>query len=478
MREDVHNFVTNMLTVDKPFVLPRAVRSYVAPHKVTYKIPVVPALTTTVGALIVRPNLETFLQTAEVTSTAAVPLVVDQNSVDWSWNANDQGSGICIDVPFSLGPGVIKSTSLVSALGFTHFSDANNQLKTGFKYYEGVFNLSAADFSVSVSNPDNSTMSVQILFYSIGTDGNLSAPSNGGVASFVVPGNDVGSALYSSLNTATWRTNVLAGKGFAIVLQVLNASTIGRVPHGFTLSLSGNMTIASAGALVWKNYSFFDISPASGTILRSQYQLATRHCTTGLISTFTNCSNQFAKGGQIWAAQLPGDSFSLLPGSATALKAFLGERQQNALVGVDLSDGASWSYTPEKIQDWFFQQKAEIDPYNGNPFDLPYFCLAYDLSGIQTGSYQAVFDLHGAIMYEYITTDISSMQVLPECDVIDLLKYILMELPAQNHVTSNPHHLKDIWNKATDFVKSPAGRALIKKGLEIGAETLLPMLLL
>ena len=472
VERDLNEFVQNMLTVDKPFVLPRAVRTWVAPHKFNYKFPVIPAPTSTKGALIVRPSFDAFLQLAEVGTVPPQPFVIDQPKVGFAWNANDQGAGITMDVPIITGGTAIKSTTQ-SINGYTHFSDSSNSLKSGFKGYEGVFTISAADVTVRVDNPDNATMLWNVYFASLPTGSGLSVDAIAGGASL---GNSVGQLTVLQSALATWRANVLAGRGFAIMFEVTNASTVGRVPLHFSFNLSGP-TITVGSAVLWKNYSFWELSPSSGSLLQQQYTLSSRHCTTGLRATFTNCSNSFAKGGQIWAAQLPGNSYSDLPGTIDGLKAFLGERQNNSLTGVDLTDGASWSYTPEKIQDWFFQQKAAEDPYNGNPLDLPYFALAYDLSGVLgTAGYQAVFDLHGAMMVEYITVDTSSFTTLPPSDVVGLLQHLLMELPAHNHVSSNPHHLKEIAKSAMEFVKSPAGRNVLSKIGKLGM-SLAPLLL-
>lgn len=474
MENDLNDFVQNLLTVDKPFVLPRAVRTWVAPHKFDYKFPVIPAASSTKGALIVRPAFDAFLQTAEVGTSAAIPFVLNQPKLSFAWDSNSQGSGISQDVPIEVGGVAIKSTTQTSN-GFTHFSESSKSLKSGFKAYEGTFTISPADMVIRTDNPDNATMTWNLHFLSlppaVGAYPNFDYTIAGSSA-----GNSVGTITATSANLASWRSNVLAGRGFAIVFEVTNPGTIGRVPLHFTLQLTGP-TITVGSAVLWKNYSFWELSPSSGALLQQQFILASRHCTTGLRATFSNCSNQFAKGGQIWAAQLPGNSYSDLPGTIDGLKAFLGERQNNNLKGVDLSEGASWSYTPEKIQDWFFQEKAIDDPYNGNPLDLPYFALAYDLSGVLgTAGYQAVFDLNGAIMVEYITVDTSSFTTLPPSDVVGLLQHLLMELPAHNHVTSNPHHLREIAKSAMNFVKSPAGREVLSKIGKLGM-SLAPLLL-
>ena len=106
----------------------------------------------------------------------------------------------------------------------------------------------------------------------------------------------------------------------------------------------------------------------------------------------------------MYAAQFPGDSFQRIPGNIDEMIAVISSQTKDKLETSDLALGSSWSFKPEKIQGWYFEASDSIDPYNGSPRNLPFFVGVWDVKGLDV---TPVFNIHGSIVMELLSTDIS-----------------------------------------------------------------------
>ena len=142
----------------------------------------------------------------------------------------------------------------------------------------------------------------------------------------------------------------------------------------------------------------------------------------------------------MYAAQFPGDSFQRIPGNIDAMIAVISSQTKDKLEASDLTLGSSWSFKPEKIQDWYFEASDSIDPYNGSPRNLPFFVGVWDVKGLDV---TPVFNIHGSIVMELLSTDISLTYFNPPV-VPGAQEQLLAMLSQINTVTTNDFHIRDI----------------------------------
>ena len=465
-RADLEAFVKNVLTVDKPFVVPRDVATNVAVKKFDYAHKIVPQANQSQGAFMVRPNAEAFLSiAAQVDDT--VPNYAQNNPeaiADYTYNTV-VGAIMSFDQSLHLlDKTVVKSSTATGGIIGYHFSATNKKLTPGLKYYPGTWQFdSSQGLTFNVKNTCSSSQSYSALAGYIDLNG-TAVLSHQSVA-VSVPKGATSTITVSSASAADFYSKVAnpsVSKGFWMAVQNANLSPV-KMPSGFDIYVNNNLPYMLTG-LVWKHYTLWDVLGVDSVIARAQYENCSRSCVTACRATFSNFSNLFAKGGIMYAAQFPGDSFQRIPGNIDEMIAVISSQTKDKLETSDLTLGSSWSFKPEKIQDWYFEASDSIDPYNGSPRNLPFFVGVWDVKGLDV---TPVFNIHGSIVMELLSTDISLTYFNPPV-VPGAQEQLLAMLSQINTVTTNDFHVRDIAKQVHKVLSSEAFQDTASKVFNTG----------
>jgi hypothetical protein len=262
-------------------------------------------------------------------------------------------------------------------------------------------------------------------------------------------------------------------QGFVLGYEV-TGGVLGSTPNGWQVSVQipGITSVANA-TLTWTQYSLWQMINDVSGVAQMQYRAAERHCVTGVSFLFQNLTALLQRGGSIYAARLPGDTYPI-PGTVQSIIALVSSQTHHKLTEHDLSKGMHWSYTPEKIQDWMFQQRVSDDPYSGNPLNTPFLVMAFNFNGITPGA-QPNFSMSGGLSLEMLTTDVSNtfIKSLTCPGLYELLCEELSQVPV---LCENPDHLKNALACAKRVVTSDAFKLFAKQMVSAGVK-LAPQLL-
>jgi hypothetical protein len=470
-RDNVEDFVENMLTLEKPFILPREVPTPVAPHLFGYSVKVSPPAGVTRGAMIVRPSPDAFLDFAEVEDQSATPLLIAQSS---EFSFAPVAGELTLDQTLILPAGHVKCSTATSGITGYHLSNSTYSEKLGLKYYPGNWTFSANDIILTVYNPNSQAFTVTFDGGVVQTNGNAVNSFNSGATvcnAKAMTNITVAAATAGWVTLRTLAADPAQSKGFWFGLTI-TANLPSRMSAGFQMSVSGP-TITGADQIIWNRKTLWDVLGARGAVAKQQFDSAARHCVTGMNCIFSNVSNKFANAGSIYACRFPGDTFEQLPGSLDDLIALISSQVHHKLETYTLEFGASYAHTPEKVQDWFFQEKVEEDPYNGNPLNLPYMVLVWDASVADAAL--PVFNVHGRIMLEYLTTDISNVFFMAPVDP-GLRELLICELSQYNTLAENPDHLKKFAEVAKRVATSDTAKKFYRTAINAGVK-LAPLIL-
>lgn len=460
----VEDLLYNILTCDKQLILPRPVGNFVAPHNFPFSFDVSPPTGILEGAIIVRPNSEVFLQSTTATPTNPIPLDIS-NIEDYAFSAQ---AVVTLDANWVTPSGVIKCSTASSGQSAYHFSNSAKKLVNGLKYYPGQYTMSAADIVVRVFNPNSQPINVGLELGIVNSAGMAGTSAN--VAKVALPANTLTGITFPQATAAAWRVACTTSAGFYIALN-MDAGT--KIAQGFKASIDPAYLVTPISSLTWSNYSLWDVLGPEALNAQNQFKSADRSCVTALNSVFSNVSNSFANGGTIYAARLPGNSYAKLPGDIQSLIRLISAQSHHKLETYKLKEGAAWSYTPEKIQDWLFQEPYELDPYGGNPFSLPYLVIVW-VASASTGA-DPVFNLHGRLQMEYLTMDVSNTFVQSPSNAG--LYEVLLEALSQCVVLSeNPQHLKEIAKSVKRVMTSDGMKIFLRNAVGAGVK-LAPMVL-
>jgi len=434
--KETARLVEAILTQNCPYALPRPAGAYVAPHQFSWeKVIQLDTAAKLKTALLVSNNLDNILSIGQpavgATTIPANTTVISMNQV-----SVPQGS-VCYDASLPLGNNqVFKTSTLPLVAGYSHFSSSTNKFAPGFKYYPGT---------VALMNP------VTLTFYN--ASGNAGALTlTAGHVTGGAPVTDITHNIVVAANPALYSYDLSTDPGWAAFIAALGAAqgfwfawafapTNGNMsqPYGFNVSESftGNTILNSP--LIWTKYALWDLM-ADGVVAYAQFQKSARHNVTGQIMTLTNTTSELIKGGSVFAARLPGDTYGDLGNSVDEIISIVSSQVHHKLKSCDLARGMSYSFTPEKLQDWLFERNSNFDPYNGNPENIPYCAIALDAtnSGLNNGN--PTFTLTGTVSVEYLTTDpsnwfVSSPSIEPIFDAI------LNALAQENCLSHNPDHI-------------------------------------
>lgn len=193
----------------------------------------------------------------------------------------------------------------------------------------------------------------------------------------------------------------------------------------------------TAGAdWVWDPQPFFQASEQS---VMEDFRQAEKFSLTAFSALISNTSAQLNKGGSIRAAQLPGGTRDQLPLDPEKLYTFLGNVNSiHTLRSLQLSDGAFWSYHPEKIQDLMFRKHlTPEDTFLYGDNELPYFVVAFKWAA-ESAAPQLNAELN--ICMEYLTNSLVSPKFTSPTDTTRLIELWLTLGNRENHVSHNPNH--------------------------------------
>jgi len=173
------------------------------------------------------------------------------------------------------------------------------------------------------------------------------------------------------------------------------------------------------------------------------------------------------RGGNIYAARLPGDAFPV-PGTVDQIIELVSTQTHDVLKTNRLENGMKYSYAPEKAQDWMFQQHVEQDPYSGNPLNLPFLMVAIQQSGGEAGALLSL-TFQGAITLEYLTTDVSNTFFKSPVDP-ELFALLVRELSQVNLLTENPNHLAHTAEVIKRVLKSDSFKKYARMAIGAGVK--------
>lgn len=470
LRDNTQEFVENMLTLERPFLLPREIPTPVAPHLFSYSVKVSPPVGVTQGAMIIRPSPDAFMDLAEVETVPATLLDINQEMDSYTPNADL----LTIDQTLLLPSGHVKCSTATGGLYGFHYSNSTKSLKPGIKYYPGLYTFSNSDIFLYIYNPNQMNFTADFQIGLVDANGNAVLYANSAPTVCPAKTNTQITIASATAGYATLRANsanAAQSRGFWIGCEI-TANLPGRFAAGEGLRVTGP-TIAMANQIIWNRKSLWDALGSRAVNAKSQFDLASRHSVTGLNCVFSNVSNQFANGGSIYACRLPGDTFEQLPGDLPSLIELISSQTHHKLETYTLENGASYAHTPEKLQDYLFNEKVEVDPYNGNPLNLPYLVLVWDASVANAA--QPVFNIHGRIMLEYLTTDVSNIFFMAPSDP-GLMSVVVNELSRYNTLSENPEHIKHLINVAKKIATSDTAKAFYKVAINTGVKVA-PLLL-
>lgn len=461
------------MTLEDMFLLPRLTRTKVAPHLFRFKLPIVLPSSTggSSGSIILRPSLQEFLQVSSASDNASSLFRIDQ-VVDYSWQSKNQGTGITIDTNLPTPKGLIKTSTSPQA-GYTHFGSAS--LTSGAKYYPGIYSFSDSDLQIDFVNSDQGVLDLTIIFRAITAAGNtITGEVNANYAT-LAHGASSKTILATDLADFYAAAAQADAAGIQIVIKINNANDRGNIPQGFTVDIGADSvapTFSVAQATKWTTRIFFALQPENETVLRAQFDMAERVCVTALEATLTNTSSQLVRGGDIWAAQMPGNSEHRIPGTTEGIQSMLGTRDYNSYSGNNLDKGVHWNYRFEKIQDSFFErpyQPNEIDP-DSNPHNLPYLIISFKTPPVDVSAPGTSLVLSGSVMVEYLTTDVSSPHISSPADAMRLLEVLVSEMSNHPCLHENPTHLQNAARIAKSVATSSTVRALAKMAISAGVQ--------
>lgn len=200
----------------------------------------------------------------------------------------------------------------------------------------------------------------------------------------------------------------------------------------------------------WKTFSLWDIlaNVPGVDVVKRQYYNSQRTCLTGFSALLRNTTAALYKSGSIVGAQLTGGSEQLLPLDAAEFYSYVSSMNDPKVYSGQLNKGLHWFFTPEKIQDYFFNPKVY---QNARPF----LAVSWNAPGVGPDLSELGLCWDFRINIECLTVDISMMKFLPAMDPLGLMELYLTLVSLHNPIGENPGHKAKIKNIITSISKSP-----------------------
>lgn len=466
------DLLEQMLKQETQYIMPRAVGGSVAPHQFQFQTPYTPPVDPASGAvqaaIIFRPDPEIFMEQTLLSPATTGDFKINQD-VEFKFIPNQ--------LPLSLDatvttPDVVKTSTATGSNGY-HFSSSGKKLKTGIKYYSGVWTAPSADLSMKIYNPDSSNFSVSACLGYVNANGVALTVYTTATTVCASKANTTITLDHTALGFTNWQANISNVNSLGLFVGIIFANPPPSVvPSGFqaSITLTG---FTRNQATSWKIFSIWDLldSQTVGNA-RSQFLYASRFSTTGMSVRITNQSVTLNRGGSIYAARFPGDSIP--EGTIDGLIGTISSQTHHKLRTVDLAKGANLPWTPEKIQDWMFLEHVERDPYGSDPLNKPYIVVAMDFTGFVPGSIPS-FVISGGLSMEYLTTDISNTFLKsPSC--VELIELLAMEIGNLETFSENPEHEQHIKELVKRVMTSDNVKKFTRNVISAGVK-LAPMVL-
>jgi hypothetical protein len=459
---NVKALVSAILDQKDSYVLPRYAGAQVAPHQFAwqynYNLDSVEKLQ---SAFIITNNPDALLIIGNETgSQINIPNATynSEPGVPCSYPL----APICIDYSLRTSSGETYKSTNTDLAGYAHWSTARTAFVGGFKYYAGrVANID--DLIPSFYNASGNAGSV--IFTAGVVNGTTINPEIIHTATMtqVV----VGYQYQMSVNANWVAFQTAASTADGIYITVTPAFTSGNYtqPQGNNVGCYFEQYEIDSPT-TWKELSLWSLM-ADGQIARAQFEKAARHNVTGQICTMSNNTAQLIKGGSVYAARLPGNTYDDLGGTIKSIIKVTSSQVHHKLEGSDLARGVSYSFTPEKVQDWLFERTKINDPYQGNPANLPYCAIAIDAtnSGLANGT--PSFTFTGKLSIEYLTTDPSNWFTSSPGNSL-LFDAILNAMARENCVSCNPDHISHIKNVVSKIMTSDNLKLVLKTMINAG----------
>lgn len=435
MESEIQEYVEKYLSQDCLIVLPRPVGNSVAPHRYHCNVEknVSPGKR---GAFLFTGDLDAMLWQGEIEADTEY---TNLNLVDELPRVSTAPPTILsLDQSISVGSKVIKCSTAAGGVQGCHYSNNDYSFKNGLKFYPGNWNLLSSAVRMGVKNTSKTAITPTFYLGHIDLDRKA-----------VLDYSETGASIAAGATTMTLLNDTAPEFG-TWADNIANTNISKGVWFGYTLS--GDLTmysgaqylltladIAHLGPTQWTKYSLWNLIE-NGSVAKAQYESSARHCVTGQRCTFTNTTPELSKGGNIYGAKLPGNSYQDLPGDYDSLRALLSSQPTNYLRTHELATGCNYSFTPEKQSDWEFVPRTSEDPILGNAKNLPYYACCYDATSISETS-TFVFDISTTV--EYLSTDPSNLFFTSHANATFYFA-LLNELSMHTCVSENPDHFKMI----------------------------------
>ena len=457
---NVRELIEAILLQRKPYVLPRYAGAYVAPHQYRWKKQITLDSDLKLRtAFLITNDLNGLLHTGTAEYTDAV--MEDKAYSSYPGVAVQYPlTTICQDSSLELlgGSEFIKSSSLPVG-GYVHWSRNTNKFVPGFKYYPGTWNNAPSKLKASFYNTQNPPVG-SVTF-------TLGSVHNG----IVAPAITRTQAIVSGVNAYDFATD----PGFSAFATEMSDYSGWYLTYAFTAVQNesyGNylgieiaeMVVASP--MVWRTESLWQLMTDS-EIAQAQYYKASRHNVTGNAVTLTNTTAPIYKGGTIYAARLPGNSYEKIGGTLNDVIKVISCQTDHVLESSSLEFGMHYSFTPEKIQDWLFERDVKLDPFAGNPENIPFCAVAIDATGISGGSPTLTFT--GIVSVEYLTVDPSNWKVSSPSNSA-IFDAVLNALASENCLSENPDHLDHIAKVVRRVMTSDNMKYALKSLVQAGVK--------
>lgn len=436
--KNVHNLVEAIVRQDKPYILPRPAGSFVCPHQITIN----KEIKVSNADIVAGNGRRAIIVTNDPNNILIVGSATAYNFSQYAaseWIEQDITAG---DVLYQTGPlqttsgeYVFPVPSIVAQCPAGYFfvkESEHNWIRVDGRCVYPFRVVSAGNLkqlAVTQGNTD------QINF----TYGCL------GIAGNVLYTKTVLTTAVSKVASYDWA----ADGAFSTFLS----ASLNAIATYFYCSPVADIQIQETQVntdavcttkLGYTGYSLWELTGQDSSVLYAQYAKSQLFNPTGLRALFQNLTPGAAEGGAVYGARLPSHSFKNLPGTMDGLIGFVSSQKHHVLRENKLAKGANYVYTPEKVQDYFFQQplllEDEIDvrqPFGVSVLDPPNL-LSSDF----------ILNINLTYSYELITTDISAT-LWPSASSEVLMNQLLYALSKENGWSENPNHLKH----AADMVK-------------------------
>jgi predicted outer membrane repeat protein len=464
--KNVQDLVDAILTQRRAYVLPRYVGTPVAPHQFSWKKTL--SLDTAEklkGCFTISNDTDRLLSLGFPDVAGQIVAKENYNSAPGQACTVPTGSNIMVDYTLLTTTGQQVKTSSAPIDGCWHWSNSKGKYIPGFKYYKcGLADGGPAELIMAFNNAAGKGCTINFQAGTLNNDNSLNIMISTAVASSAIE-----VKTYDLATNANWADFVAASDATNSMwfgVQYLPTSGSGAQSSGFYVGLNFTDATPISSPLVWTSYSLWQLL-AEGAVPKLQFDKAARHNVTGQMVTFSNNTSELIKGGSIYAARLPGNTYGELAGDVDGVIKLVSSQVHHALEDTHLSTGLNYSFTPEKIQDWLFERQSNVDPVNGNPENLPYLACAFDATNATEGV--PTFTFSGKISLEYLTTDPSNFFIAGPANAV-LFEAILNSLASENGVSCNPDHMDHLKKVVKNVMTSDNVKYAIKSMISAGVK--------